>query len=112
MYNLTKHEELILISIWKLKNNSYGVTIRSDFAKSSGKTINYGSLCHTFYRLVQKGLIISEESEPTSRQGGRRKVQYFLTDEGKKALKDVYGKQRFAWNSIADFLTEAEGKSE
>ena len=37
MYELTKNEELILLSIWKLKDNAYGVTIREHFKKITGK---------------------------------------------------------------------------
>jgi hypothetical protein len=43
MYELTRNEELILLSIWKLKDNAYGVTIRDDFKTVTGKALNYGS---------------------------------------------------------------------
>ncbi len=106
MYDLTKHEELILISIWKLKNNAYGVTIKKDFVETTGKPLNYGSLCKTLYKLVQKGYINSNESTPVSQQGGRRKVMYYLTAEGKKALKHQYKIQLSAWESISDLFVE------
>ena len=105
---LTKHEELILISIWKLKDNAYGVTLKKDFIETTGKSINYGSLCKTLYKLVQKGFIESKESTPVSQQGGRRKVMYNLTEEGKKALKQAYEIQKSAWQSISDFFIEFE----
>ena len=108
MYDLTKHEELILISIWKLKDNAYGVTIKRDFSDTTGKSINYGSLCKTLYKLVQKGYIESKESTPISQQGGRRKVMYFLTFDGKKALKHAYKIQKIAWKSVADLFIEVE----
>jgi hypothetical protein len=31
MYELTKNEELVLLSVWKLKDNASGVTIRERF---------------------------------------------------------------------------------
>ncbi|MFC1724555.1 PadR family transcriptional regulator [candidate division KSB1 bacterium] len=108
MYELTKHEELILISIWKLKDNAYGVTIKKDFVNTTGKSINYGSLCKTLYKLVHKGYIESKESFPVSQQGGRRKVMYNLTPEGKKALKHSYEIQKSAWRGISDFFIEFE----
>ncbi|MFC1492699.1 PadR family transcriptional regulator [candidate division KSB1 bacterium] len=106
MYELTKHEELILISIWKLKDNAYGVSIKKDFVDTTGKQLNYGSLCKTLYKLVQKGYIYSNESTPVSQQGGRRKVMYKLTAEGKKALKHQYKIQLSAWKSISDLFIE------
>ena len=108
MYQLTKHEELILISIWKLKENAYGVTLKKDFIAATGKSITYGSLCKTLYKLVQKGYIDSRESAPISQQGGRRKVMYFLTSDGKKALKHAYEIQKSAWKSISDLFIEFE----
>jgi len=43
MIELTRNEELILLSIWKLKDNAYGVTIRENFKQVTGKALNYGS---------------------------------------------------------------------
>ena len=71
MIELTRNEELILLSIWKLGANAYGVTIRNGFKAVTGKTLNYGSLYNTLYRLAQRGLVETHESEPLSRQGGR-----------------------------------------
>ncbi len=106
MYELTKHEELILISIWKLKDNAYGVTLKKDFVSTTGKQINYGSLCKTLYKLVKKGYISSDESDPVSQQGGRRKVMYTLTKEGQNALRHQYKIQKTAWESISDLIIE------
>ncbi len=108
MHHLTKHEELTLLSIVKLKNNAYGVSIRQKITEITGKSINYGSLCNTIYSLVKRGLIQSKESLPESVQGGRRKVLYFITDEGKNALKFAYEIQKTAWSGISDIIYEGE----
>ena len=104
MYDLTKNEELILLSIWRLKANAYGVTIRENFKKITGRTLNYGSLYNTLYLLVKKGFILSQESQPLSRKGGRRKILYVLTLEGKKALSEAREIQKKAWADIPDFV--------
>ena len=44
MQELTRNEELILLSIWRLKDDAYGVTIREDFRRTTGRTLNFGSL--------------------------------------------------------------------
>ena len=44
MQELTRNEELILLSIWKLEDGAYGVTIRDNFRRITGRTLNYGSL--------------------------------------------------------------------
>jgi PadR family transcriptional regulator PadR len=106
MYELTKNEELILLSVWKLRDNAYGVTIREHFKKISGKVLNYGSLYNTLYLLVRRELVASEESEPLSKQGGRRKVLYSLTPEGKKALSDAQRTHKLAWSDVPDYAFE------
>ena len=108
MYELTKHEELVLLSILKLKENAYGVTIRKNIKSITGKSINYGSLYNTLYLLVRRELINSMESEPKSEQGGRRKVMYSLTAEGKKALRNAYEVHRSAWNGLAEYILEGD----
>jgi DNA-binding PadR family transcriptional regulator len=106
MYELTKNEELILLSIWKLKDNAYGVTIRENFKQITGKTLNYGSLYNTLYLLVRRGLVESRESEPLSKQGGRRKVLYSMTREGEKALSNARRVQKLAWGDVPDYAFE------
>ena len=104
MIQLTKHEELILLSICKLEAEAYGVAIRKHVAEITGRAINYGSLCNTLYSLVKKGLIQSQESEPIARQGGRRKVIYSVTNEGMKTLRHAYEVHAQAWNGVQDMV--------
>lgn len=102
MHELTKNEELILLCIWKLKDNAYGVTIRELFKNISGKVLNYGSLYNTLYLLVRKKYVTSHESEPLSVKGGRRKIIYALTPAGEKTLQEVQKIQKMAWGDVPD----------
>ena len=102
MVELTRNEELILLSIWKLAGNAYGVTIRSDLKKVTGKPLNYGSLYNTLFRLAQRGFVTTSESAPTSRQGGRRKILYTLTAQGEKALAAAQKIHKLAWGKVPD----------
>jgi len=108
MYELTKREELILLAILKLEDNAYIVTLRRHIKEIIGKSINYGSLCNTLSALIRKGYVKSEESDPVPRQGGRRKVLYFLTAEGKKALHEAYKIQRLAWDGLAPSIMNVD----
>ena len=106
MHELTKNEELILLSIWKLRENAYGVTIRENLKKITGKTLNYGSLYNTLYLLTRRGLVESRESEPLSKQGGRRKVLYSMTRDGEKALSNAQKIHKLAWSDVSDYAFE------
>jgi DNA-binding PadR family transcriptional regulator len=103
MYKLSKHQELILLAIWKLAGYAYIVSIRKYFKEKTGETINTGSLCNTLTSLIKKGYIKSKESEPLAQQGGRRKVLYFLTPLGEKALNHAYKIQRLTWDGFVKF---------
>lgn len=110
MHDLTKNEELILLSIWKLKDNAYGVTIRENFKRITGKILNYGSLYNSLYHLLRKDLVNSTESVPLSKRGGRRKILYSLTGEGHKALSDAQRIQKVAWGNVPDFVTDKKNE--
>ena len=108
MSNLTKHEELILLAILKLKENAYIVTLRRHIKEITGRSINYGSLCNTLSALIRKGYIKSRESDPLPRQGGRRKVLYSLTAEGRRALKKAYDIQQRAWEGLIELIVKSD----
>ncbi|MFC1725297.1 PadR family transcriptional regulator [candidate division KSB1 bacterium] len=103
---LTKNEELLLLSILKLKDRAYGVTIRKNYKAVTGKALNYGSMYNTLYLLVRRGLAVAKESEPESRKGGRRKILYSITSDGKKALLEAQKIHRSAWDGISDLAIE------
>jgi len=108
MQDMTRNEEFVLLSIWKLKEKAYGVTIRENFRQITGKTLNFGSLYNTLYLLVRKGYVISRESDPLSKQGGRRKILYSLTPLGEKALREVRRVHQLAWNEVPDFALKKD----
>ena len=86
---ITRLEEIILIAIWKLKEEAYGVSINKHVSKLTGKNYTIGSLYFSLDQLYRKGLIEKMKGEPTPERGGRRKIYYSLTENGQKAIEDV-----------------------
>ena len=86
---LSRTEEIILATVWKLQENAYGVMINDYIRQNTGLNWRFGSIYTPLGRLVQKGLLITREGEPTSERGGRRKIFFQLTNDGKKALLEV-----------------------
>jgi len=99
---LSRGEEIYLLSIWELKNNAYGVTIKKSVSQKTGQTLSYGGLYFMLAQLVKKGLAIKTPGEPTQKRGGRRKYYYTLTRMGKKALRDTYVHQKTLWKNITE----------
>ena len=53
MKELTIFEEILLTTIWRLKQNAYGVAIRKKVAELTGKRVIYGALYNGLNQLVQ-----------------------------------------------------------
>ena len=103
---LSRSEELLLLSIWRLQDNAYGVTIRDQLKELTGKSWAFGALFVTLDRLVKKGLLDSYLADPTPQRGGRSKRIYSLTPQGLKALIEIKKLQDSAWADIPELTFE------
>jgi hypothetical protein len=57
MKELTKAEETLLLTILRLKDNAYGVAIKRNIQKTTGKALPYGTLYFILEELTKKGYI-------------------------------------------------------
>lgn len=103
---LSRSEEMFLLSIWRLQDNAYGVTIRNNLQKVTGKTWAFGALFITLDRLVKKGFLTSYLTEPTPERGGRSKRMYKLTADGLEALKEIKKMQEALWDGIPELTMD------
>jgi PadR family transcriptional regulator PadR len=86
---LSRSEEIVLLAIWKLKDNAYGVTIRGLVSKDTGHEWTFGAIYKPLTKLDHKGFVERVSSEPSAERGGRAKFMYSLTREGKEALREI-----------------------
>jgi PadR family transcriptional regulator PadR len=103
---LTRAEELIVLAIWRLKDNAYCVPIHKQVSEITGEKWSLGSIYMPLDRLVKKGYLESYLSEATPERGGRHKRIYRLTREGKEALKKVREVQDRMWSDIPGIFEE------
>jgi PadR family transcriptional regulator PadR len=99
---LSRWEEVYLLSIWELKDNAYGVTIKKRVTNKTGMILSYGGLYFMLAQLVKKGLVTKSAGEPTNKRGGRRKYYYSLTKKGKRALQATHEHQKSLWEDVAE----------
>jgi DNA-binding PadR family transcriptional regulator len=104
---LTRAEELILLAVWKLKNNAYCIPIREQISEITGENWSLGSIYMPLDRLVKKRLLESYLSESTPERGGRHKRIYKLTDAGLKALLRVRQVQANMWRDVPESFRKA-----
>lgn len=86
MAELTKLEEQILLSVWKLGENACGLTIYRNIVEITGKRIAIGGIYYPLERLVKKRFLDARMGEPTPERGGQAKRYYRLTKHGREAL--------------------------
>lgn len=102
MYLLSRSEEIVLLSIWKLQENAYGVSIRDKVIEATGYEWSIGALYAPLHRLQKKGLVETREGDPVSERGGRRKIFYRLTSQGREALLRIKQVLDVVWSDVPD----------
>lgn len=97
---LSKTEEMILLIIWQLKDDSYGVTIRKKLNEYTGQNFSIGGVYVPLDRLVRKGFLEAWQGEPTAERGGMSKRYYTITKQGIKALNESRKVYEILWNEL------------
>ncbi len=103
---LSRPEELVLLAVWKHKENAYCVPVRAFLNKVTGKTWSFGSVYDPLNRLEKKGLLVSYESGPTKERGGRSRRIYRLTAAGQRELGEIRTLQKAVWSEVPDLAFE------
>jgi len=97
---LSRAEELVLLAVWKLQDNAYGVTIRKLIIEVTGTDWSVGAIYVPLDRLTKWGYLDALQGEPTSIRGGRSKRYYELTEKGVKALEHIKTVQETMWTGL------------
>lgn len=98
MKDLTLTEEIVLLAVWKLKEDAYGVAIRKELSESTQRIFPYGTLYSALDKLTRKGLVTKSSSDPLPKRGGRRRFYYSINPEGISALKKALELKRLIWD--------------
>ena len=106
MYTLTKTEEILLLSIWQLADEAYGVRIRQHVSEFLNKDFTYGNLYSALNQLVRKKYVTKTIGEPSEERRGRPKVFYKPTKDGFHALKEAQDLNETLWGNIPKIAFE------
>jgi DNA-binding PadR family transcriptional regulator len=99
---LTRIEELLLLIIWKHRDEAYGYGIRARLSALTGSDVSIGSVHVPLRRLARRGYLESWTADPTPERGGRAKRFYRLTPKGVAALQQVRSVTRSAWQDTPE----------
>ena len=103
MNELSKAEEMVLLAVWRLGKNAYGVSIRKQIKDDTGKNYTYGTLYGLLRQLAFKGLVRKRLGNATPEKGGRRKTYFDVTHEGRQALKESIAFHRQVWKDLDEW---------
>lgn len=103
MIEISKAEEMVLLAIWRLGERAYGVSIRRQILKDTGKDYTYGTLYGLLRQMDNKGFLQKITAGPVPVKGGRSKSYFRLSPLGIRALKDAYALHKRLWREAGDF---------
>lgn len=97
---LTRMEELLLLSVWKLQDEAYGLEIKKHLSELLNRDLSVGAVYVPLKRLKKRGYLETWDSEPTEKRGGRSKRFFKLTSKGVHALQQVKTVQEKSWADL------------
>jgi DNA-binding PadR family transcriptional regulator len=100
MPELTRFEEQIMLSVWKLKEEAYGTSIYQYIKGITNKKLAIGGIYFPLERLVKKGYLEAFQGEPTPVRGGQSKRYYRLTELGLQELLKSKAVQDEFWKGL------------
>lgn len=100
---LTKSEELILISVWRLGENAYGTTIYKHIQEVTGKKLSLGGVYFPLDRLAKRGYLNAYVGDATEERRGLSKRYYKLTHKGLAALDEIFRVNEAMWKGYSGF---------
>lgn len=110
MKDLTKTEEILLLSIWRLKDQAYGFKIRRHVSELIGKDFSYGNLYSSLNQLTKKKYVTKHQGESTPARRGKTRMYYTLTDVGRLALKDAHETNLKLWSGVPKYVFDTKNK--
>jgi DNA-binding PadR family transcriptional regulator len=82
-------ELLVLLALLHLDNEGYGMSVREEIARRTGRDVSYGAVYTTLDRLERKGWVAYRLGESTPERGGRARKYFRVLREGKNALRQT-----------------------
>jgi PadR family transcriptional regulator, regulatory protein PadR len=98
--SLGEFEEIVLLTVAVLYDESYGVAIQEYLKNKCGKARTISTIHVVLHRLEQKGFLESRLDGVTIERGGRRKLLFRVTKSGQKALAEARNMRNELWSLV------------
>jgi PadR family transcriptional regulator PadR len=108
MKYLTRQEELVLLSVFRLKDKAYLISIQDHLNRFTGKDWSISSVYIPLSRLEKKGYLKTTIGEITEKRGGKAIKYYRVTKIGFKALAELETINKTMWSGVKGFAGKLE----
>ena len=93
-------EEIVLLSLLRLENRTYGMEIRRDLESRVGRTVTIGAVYSALERMEAKGYVSSEKTTGNRTRGGRGRRYFTVLPAGARALARSRSLREAAWEGV------------
>jgi PadR family transcriptional regulator PadR len=83
---LGRFEHELLLTVMRLGDEAYGMTIRRELGAHTGREVAVGAIYTALARLEARGLVQSRLGDPTPERGGKAKRYYRVLAPGRRAV--------------------------
>ena len=98
--NLGEFQELVMLTVGMLYDDAYGVSIKDEIEKQSGRKVTLSTIHAALNRLEDKGYLNSRMGGATEERGGRPKRLFRVTAYGKQVLEESREMRNRMWDMI------------
>lgn len=103
---LGEFEELVLLTAGILHDDAYGLSIKDELEKQTGRSPMISSVHKALVRLEHKGYLKSFLGGTEEARRGRPKRLYELTAAGKRVINESRDLRNSMWHSIPNVVWE------
>lgn len=97
---LGEFEQVVLLAVARLADEGYGVTIRREIERRTGRSPAVGAVYATLERLEAKGCVASYDGEASPVRGGRARRHFRLEPAGVEALRAARRQLDRMWDGV------------
>ena len=103
---LTRKEELVLLAIFRMKDEAYLVNIREYLNNHTGKRWTVGNVYVPLDRMTKLGFLESYIGPPNTKRGGKAIKYYKLSRMGYEALLEIRKVNEVMWEGFEHLVLE------
>ncbi len=97
---LGEFEQIVLLGVLRLKGDGYGMSLRREIERRTGRAVSIGAVYATLDRLETKGYVSSHDGESAPVRGGRARRLFQVEPAGTQALQASKDMLNRMWDGI------------